>query len=66
MDSFYESNPGLSSRVANHVDFPDYSPDELLTIGKIMLEEQQYSLDTRIRRGSIRLYKSKNGRTSFR
>ena len=44
MDSFYESNPGLSSRVANHVDFPDYSPDELLTIGKIMVEEQQYRL----------------------
>tara|TARA_B110000459_G_scaffold138145_1_gene150681 strand:+ start:377 stop:1261 length:885 start_codon:yes stop_codon:yes gene_type:complete len=44
MDSFYESNPGLSSRVANHVDFPDYSPDELLIISKIMLEEQQYRL----------------------
>ena len=44
MDSFYESNPGLSSRVANHVDFPDYSPDELLTIAKIMVEEQQYSM----------------------
>ena len=44
MDSFYESNPGLSSRVANHVDFPDYSPDELLIIAKIMLEEQQYRL----------------------
>ena len=44
MDSFYESNPGLSSRVANHVDFPDYSPEELLIIGKIMLEEQQYKL----------------------
>jgi len=44
MDSFYESNPGLSSRVANHVDFPDYSPEELLIIGKIMLQEQQYRL----------------------
>ncbi len=44
MDSFYASNPGLSSRVANHVDFPDYSPEELLHIGKIMLEDQQYVL----------------------
>nr|BDA98088.1 CbbX Rubisco expresion Protein [Proteomonas sp. NIES-1005] len=44
MDEFYESNPGLSSRVANHVDFPDYSPAELLTIGKLLLEEQQYRL----------------------
>lgn len=44
MDSFYASNPGLSSRVANHVHFPDYSPEELLQIGKMMLEEQQYVL----------------------
>jgi len=44
MDSFYASNPGLSSRVANHVDFPDYSPEELLQIGKMMLEDQQYVL----------------------
>jgi probable Rubsico expression protein CbbX len=44
MDKFYESNPGLSSRVANHVDFPDYSPEELLRIALMMLEEQQYRL----------------------
>ena len=44
MDRFYESNPGLSSRVANHVDFPDYSPEELLIIAKNMVEEQQYRL----------------------
>jgi len=42
MDKFYESNPGLSSRVTNHVDFPDYTPEELLKIAKLMLEEQQY------------------------
>lgn len=42
MEKFYESNPGLSSRIANHVDFPDYSTEELLIIGKTMLEEQQY------------------------
>jgi probable Rubsico expression protein CbbX len=44
MDKFYESNPGLSSRVANHIDFPDYSVEELLKISKMMLEEQQYQL----------------------
>lgn len=44
MDKFYESNPGLSSRIANHIDFPDYTVDELLKIGKIMLDEQQYQL----------------------
>jgi probable Rubsico expression protein CbbX len=44
MDKFYESNPGLSSRIANHIDFPDYSVEELLKIAKMMLEEQQYQL----------------------
>ena len=44
MDTFYESNPGLASRIANHVHFPDYAPDELVAIGKMMLEEQQYRL----------------------
>ena len=44
MDKFYESNPGLSSRIANHIDFPDYTVDELVKIAKLMLEEQQYQL----------------------
>jgi len=44
MDKFYESNPGLSSRITNHIDFPDYSVEELLQIAKLMLEEQQYQL----------------------
>jgi hypothetical protein len=44
MDRFYESNPGLSSRIANHIDFPDYTVAELLQISKMMLEEQQYQL----------------------
>jgi len=45
MDSFYESNPGLSSRVANHIDFPDYTPEELIQIARLILEEQQYRMD---------------------
>nr|WKK50277.1 CbbX [Ochrosphaera neapolitana] len=44
MESFYESNPGLSSRVANHIDFPDYTSEELLQIGRLMLEDQQYRM----------------------
>ena len=44
MDSFYESNPGLSSRVANHIDFPDYTPEELIQIGRLILAEQQYRM----------------------
>ena len=44
MDKFYESNPGLASRITNHVHFPDYEPDELRQIGINMIEEQQYQL----------------------
>ena len=44
MDVFYESNPGLSSRITNHVHFPDFESEELLQIGINMIEEQQYQL----------------------
>ena len=44
MDKFYESNPGLSSRIANHVNFPDYSSQELVQIAKLVLQHQQYRL----------------------
>jgi len=42
MDVFYQSNPGLSSRVANHIDFPDYSADELLLIARLILAQENY------------------------
>ena len=42
MDTFFQSNPGLSSRIAHHLDFPDYAQDELLQIGDRMLEQQHY------------------------
>jgi probable Rubsico expression protein CbbX len=42
MDIFYQSNPGLSSRVANHIDFPDYSSDELFAIARIILAAENY------------------------
>ena len=38
MDRFFESNPGLSSRVAHHIDFPDYSDGELLQIADRMVD----------------------------
>jgi probable Rubsico expression protein CbbX len=44
MDRFFSSNPGMASRVAHHVDFPDYSPDELFAIASLMLERMQYAL----------------------
>jgi probable Rubsico expression protein CbbX len=42
METFFSSNPGISSRIAHHLDFPDYSIDELLAIAQIMLAEQMY------------------------
>lgn len=45
MDRFYESNPGFRSRIAHHIDFPDYSNDELLQIAEMMMRQQNYTLD---------------------
>jgi len=42
METFFQSNPGISSRIAHHLDFPDYSLDELLAIAQLMLAEQMY------------------------
>lgn len=45
MDIFFESNPGFRSRIAHHIDFPDYANAELLTIAETMLGAQNYTLD---------------------
>ena len=42
MDTFFKSNPGLSSRIAHHIAFPDYAGDELLQIAERMLEAMHY------------------------
>jgi probable Rubsico expression protein CbbX len=44
MDRFFSSNPGMASRVAHHIDFPDYTADELFAIAGLMLERMQYRL----------------------
>lgn len=44
MDRFFASNPGLSSRIAHHIEFPDYTPQELLAIAQLMLTQMQYAL----------------------
>ena len=46
MDTFFQSNPGLNSRIAHHIDFPDYQPAELLEIGERMLAAQNYAFGT--------------------
>jgi probable Rubsico expression protein CbbX len=49
MDNFFSSNPGMNSRVAHHIDFPDYQPDELQQIAQLMLGTMQYKFDERAR-----------------
>jgi probable Rubsico expression protein CbbX len=44
MDHFFESNPGMSSRIAHHLDFAGYEVDELLAIGRLMLDRSSYYL----------------------
>jgi probable Rubsico expression protein CbbX len=44
MQTFFRSNPGLSSRIAHHLDFPDYSTEELLEIALRMVQQMQYRL----------------------
>ena len=44
MDVFFRSNPGMASRVAHHIDFPDFSLDELMQIAGLMLDREQYQL----------------------
>ncbi len=44
MERFFQSNPGMASRIAHHLEFPDYTPEELLAIAKLMLQQQQYCL----------------------
>ena len=42
MAKFFESNPGFRSRIAHHIEFPDYSTDELVNIAETMLDSQNY------------------------
>ena len=46
MDQFFSSNPGMGSRIAHHIDFPDYDLDELLAIAGIMLDRQRYAFSS--------------------
>jgi probable Rubsico expression protein CbbX len=45
MDLFFQCNPGLHSRIAHHIDFPDYTLEELMEIAELMMREQMYAFD---------------------
>ncbi|MFZ5750619.1 MAG: CbbX protein [Pseudomonadota bacterium] len=44
MENFFNSNPGFRSRIAHHIEFPDYTDEELLRIVKHMMDEQNYTM----------------------
>jgi probable Rubsico expression protein CbbX len=54
MERFFQSNPGFRSRIAHHIDFPDYSDDELLAISELMLAEQNYRFSQEARDAFVR------------
>src|SRR5215467_4317238 len=54
MDKFFASNPGFRSRIAHHIDFPDYSEYELLAISEIMLRRMNYRFTQEARDAFIR------------
>jgi probable Rubsico expression protein CbbX len=50
MDRFFQSNPGFHSRIAHHIDFPDYSREELMQIAELMVQSQMYTFDDESRK----------------
>ncbi|HWF52449.1 MAG TPA: CbbX protein [Solirubrobacteraceae bacterium] len=44
MEEFFQANPGMGSRVAHHIHFPDYSVEELMQIARLMVEQQGYEM----------------------
>ncbi|QHO75398.1 CbbX protein [Bradyrhizobium sp. CCBAU 051011] len=54
MDKFFASNPGFRSRIAHHIDFPDYFDDELIDIAELMLREMNYKFTPEARAEFVR------------
>jgi probable Rubsico expression protein CbbX len=65
MERFFRSNPGFRSRIAHHVDFPDYADAELLAIAELMLAEQNYRLSSDARDAFIRYIALRKGQPLF-
>jgi probable Rubsico expression protein CbbX len=65
MDRFFHSNPGFRSRVAHHIDFPDYTDEDLLTIGEKMLAGLNYKLSDEGRRALADYIPARRGQSHF-
>ena len=65
MERFFASNPGMSSRIAHHVDFPDYGSDELLAIARLMLGQMQYQLSDAATAALVEYIERRQARPNF-
>jgi probable Rubsico expression protein CbbX len=65
MDTFFKANPGLSSRIAHHIDFPDYTSGELLAIADLMLGDLQYRLSGAAREALVEYIERRRRRPHF-
>ncbi|WP_425905546.1 CbbX protein [Nitrobacter sp. TKz-YC02] len=54
MERFFSSNPGFRSRIAHHIDFPDYTNEELLAIAEVMLRHMNYKFTSDARDAFVR------------
>lgn len=65
MEQFFESNPGFRSRIAHHIDFPDYTDEELLAIAEMILERQNYQLSEAAREAMGRYIERRRAQPMF-
>ena len=65
MEKFFQSNPGFRSRIAHHIDFPDYSEDELLAIAELMLDGQKYRFSPDARDAFVRYIAARKAQPLF-
>jgi probable Rubsico expression protein CbbX len=65
MDTFFRANAGIHSRIAHHIEFPDFTQDELLQIAELMVERMHYRFDTKSREAMQRYIENRIRRPNF-
>jgi probable Rubsico expression protein CbbX len=65
MDKFFAANPGFRSRIAHHIEFPDYTNEELLRIAASMLDNQNYAFDEAARAAMVEYIAARRAQPHF-
>ena len=65
MNRFFTSNPGFRSRIAHHIDFPDYEKLELIEIAELMLQQQNYRFSPAARDAFARYLEARMSQPHF-